>query len=61
MAILIELKQCEPWPAWSLGGQLVNSDEDSWKEEVGRRLGVANGDTQSERLVNESELWLTLN
>lgn len=31
MSILIELKQCEPWPAQSLGGQLVNSDEVSWR------------------------------
>lgn len=57
MSILIELKQCEPWPAWSLGGQLMNSDEVSWRtlelrgrgrEEV-ERLGVSKVEGTSEQ------------
>lgn len=31
MSILIELKQREPWPAQSPGGQPLNSDEVSWR------------------------------
>lgn len=63
MSILIELKQCEPWPAWSLGGQLMNSDEVSWRtlERRGRgreeveRLGVSKVERARERekLVND--------
>lgn len=63
MSILIELKQCEPWPAWSLGGQLMNSDEVSWRtlERRGRGreevegLGVSKVERARERekLVND--------
>lgn len=62
MSILIELKQCEPWPARSLGGRPVNSDEVSWRtleqrgrEEVERLAWRGEGSRESERdrLVND--------
>lgn len=48
MSILIELKQREPWPAPSPGGQPLNSDEVSWrtlqlKKEKGVGLEVGGG------------------
>lgn len=49
MSILIELKQREPWPAQSPGGQPLNSDEVSWrtlqfkKKKRGRRSGGGGG------------------
>ena len=51
MSILIELKQCEPWPARSLGGRLVNSDEVSRRPlerqgEGAGRLGVRRKDSE---------------
>lgn len=48
MSILIELKQCEPWPARSLGGRPVNSDEVSWRtlEQKGEGGG---GEVSAER------------
>lgn len=39
MSILIELKQCELWPAQTLRGQLVNSDEVSWRDRRRRGRG----------------------
>lgn len=57
MSILIELKQCEPWPAQSLGGQLVNSDEVSWRTLERRGVGGVRGEEErqreTERLVND--------
>lgn len=43
MSILIELKQREPWPAPSPGGQALNSDEVSWRTLQLKKRGGGRG------------------
>lgn len=53
MSILIELKQREPWPAQSPGGQPLNSDEVSWRtlqlKKRGGVRGLGGGEVNGER------------
>lgn len=54
MSILIELKQREPWPAQSPGGQPLNSDEVSWrtlqlKKKKKKGGGFGGGEVSDER------------
>lgn len=57
MSILIELKQCEPWPAQSLGARLMNSDEGHSSGGGGGGSGEVRSEKTRERhrLVNDGE------